>query len=50
MWTPQDLVKYYYLAPPAAVQNYTAQVTITMYTPGFQPMIYVQRNDMLYPV
>jgi hypothetical protein len=49
MWTPSDYVKQYYLVPPAVNQNFTAQIQITSKTPGFQPLVYLQRNDVLGP-
>lgn len=47
MWTPSDYVKYYFLAPPPLYQNFTATVTITTRTPGYQPMVYLLRNDVV---
>lgn len=47
MWTPSDYVKYYYLAPPPLNQNYTASITIATKTPGFQPLVYLLRNDVV---
>jgi hypothetical protein len=47
MWTPSDYVKYYYLAPPPLYQNFTATVSVTTKTPGFQPLIYLLRNDVV---
>lgn len=47
MWTPNDYVKYYYLAPPAVFgQNYTANIQINVLTPGFQPYVYLLRNEV----
>jgi hypothetical protein len=47
MWTPNDLVKYYYIPVPTLVLNYTAFVTINTFTPGFSPFILTGRNDVI---
>jgi len=47
MWTPNDLVKYYYLPSPSVYMNYTAFITINTFTPGFSPYIQTLRNDVI---
>lgn len=39
-----DLVKYYYVIAPDPGLNYTATITITAATLGFQPLIYAYAN------
>lgn len=47
MWTPDDYYKSYQYIPPAMGINYTAQLTIRSKTPGFMPIVFIQRNDFV---